>query len=114
MGDKMIGQRLKELREEKKLTKRDMAKLLNIHETSYGKYELDSREPSLDMLKKIASYFNVSIDYLMETSNIKNPQKNQDMVVIAGKFYTLEDLAQEGKQDILKYVEFMRDKYKNL
>lgn len=58
--------RLKELREEKKLTQNDMSKILSINQSNYSKYEKNIIEPNIDTLKKIADYYGVSLDYLCE------------------------------------------------
>jgi len=56
---------LKELREDKGLTRKEVAKHLDIHESTYGKYELGHLKPSLEMIEKVADFFDVSIDYLI-------------------------------------------------
>lgn len=57
--------RLKSLREDKDLKQSDVAKLLNVSQVSYGRYELGLSEPSIDSLIKLADFYNVSLDYLV-------------------------------------------------
>lgn len=64
--------RLKSLREEHKLTLRQLSEKLNISYSSLGKYEREEQQPSFDTLIKIASFFNVSTDYLLGYSNYKS------------------------------------------
>ena len=59
----MIG--LKTIRAQKKLNQQKVAMDLNISREALSHYENGKREPSLDMLKKMSDYFNVSIDYLI-------------------------------------------------
>ena len=59
----MIG--LKMARAQKKLNQQKVAMDLNISREALSHYENGKREPSLDMLKKMSDYFNVSIDYLI-------------------------------------------------
>lgn len=61
----ILGQRLKELRIEKGLTQKELAKELNVHSVTYLHYEKDQREPPLTTLAKMAIYFGVSTDYLL-------------------------------------------------
>lgn len=61
--------RLKELRENKKLTQSELAHILQISPSSIGMYEQGRREPDSTTLKKIANYFNVTIDYLLGNNN---------------------------------------------
>jgi len=55
---------LKGLREERKLRQSDIARSLEISRQSIALYETGKREPSFDVLFKIAEFFDVSIDYL--------------------------------------------------
>lgn len=57
--------RLKELREEKGHTQQQVADSLSVHRTTYMKWENGLREPSNNMLVKIADFFDVSTDYLL-------------------------------------------------
>lgn len=61
----ILGQRLRELREEKGFTQKELAKELNIHSVTYLHYEKDQREPPLTLLAKIAKFYDVSVDYLL-------------------------------------------------
>lgn len=67
----MFSDRLKELREEKGLTQMQLAEILNISKSAIANYESGLREPKDNQLwKKIASYFNVTVDYLMDIPDI--------------------------------------------
>ncbi len=63
---------LRTLRENANLTQRDFAKILDISKTTLCYYEQGKISPSVEMLVKIADYFDVSIDYLIghQTQNI--------------------------------------------
>lgn len=74
----MFNQRLKQLRESKGLTQSQLAEELSIGRASISNYELGSRTPDLDVLVKIADYFEVTTDYLAGKSNFKN-NKSQGM-----------------------------------
>lgn len=57
---------LKKLREEKNLSQEELAKALNLSKSTIGMYELGRRMPKKDsVLKSIARYFSVSLDYLL-------------------------------------------------
>lgn len=57
--------RMRELREERKLTTRDMGNVLDVTHSVISLYELEKRDPSISVAKKMAEYFEVSIDYLL-------------------------------------------------
>lgn len=61
----MFGDKLRLLREEKKLSQKEMAEFLQITRQAYNYYENDKRSPDYDTLRNIANYFNVSTDYLL-------------------------------------------------
>ena len=61
--------KLYELRNSKKLSMMQVAKELQLPYTTYVNYEKGAREPSSEILIKIANYFGVSVDYLIGRSN---------------------------------------------
>ncbi len=65
MKQNEIGTNLKLLREEMKLTQRQLGVKLGVCNQTVSFWENGSREPDLDMLVKIACYFGVSTDYLL-------------------------------------------------
>lgn len=66
--------RIKELRQQNNLTQVRLAMDLSISQNTLSRYETDEREASYGTLKKIADYFNVSIDYLLRETD--NPKRN--------------------------------------
>lgn len=65
---------LQELRAEKGVPQYVVAEYLGITKQSYSLYELGKRNPDNEMLYNISEYFNVSLDYLLGKSKIKNPE----------------------------------------
>jgi len=62
----MLGKVLKELRSKHKITQEQLAAAIGVERSSIGKYEGNqSVIPSVDVLKAIADYFNVTTDYLL-------------------------------------------------
>ncbi|MBQ8343034.1 MAG: helix-turn-helix transcriptional regulator [Clostridia bacterium] len=61
----LLGERLKELREDRKLTQKQVAQLLGLHSITYLHYEKSQREPPLAVLANMAMLFDVSTDYLL-------------------------------------------------
>ena len=84
----MFEDRLQMLREQKGMSKKEIASILGIHETTYGKYELGHREPDNAMINQLADYFNVTSDYLLgRTDNLTPKEIEGDE-----KYQTDEDL----------------------
>lgn len=70
----MLPIRLKNLRLENNLTQKELAEKLNMQNTAISKYELGEREPDIETINNIAEFFNVSTDYLLGRTDIKNPE----------------------------------------
>ena len=61
--------RLKEIRKSKGISQLKMAMDLNTNQNTISRYETGEREPGINELIKIADYFNVSVDYLLERTD---------------------------------------------
>lgn len=64
-----IGERLKELRLEAKLSQRDLAKMFHLAPSTIGMYESGARFPTPEVETALAQFFGVSLDYLRGLSN---------------------------------------------
>lgn len=69
-----IGEKLKSLRNEKKMTQKDLAEQLNVSAQAVSRWENDDVEPSLETLGQLATIFNVSVDELFGK---EPPEKRQ-------------------------------------
>ena len=61
----ILAKRLKQLRQQKGLTQWEVATYCDITEKAYQNYELTTREPKLEILVRIADFFEVSLDHLV-------------------------------------------------
>ena len=61
----MIFRRIRELREDRDLTQTALADYLCVRQTTYSKYELGRIEVPVEVLIKLADYYQVSLDYLV-------------------------------------------------
>ena len=64
--------RLKELRKQKGISQLKLAMDLSMNQNTISRYETGEREADYKTLIKIADYFNVSIDYLLERTDNPN------------------------------------------
>ncbi|MCI8519694.1 MAG: helix-turn-helix transcriptional regulator [Clostridia bacterium] len=69
--------RLKSLREDNDITQATIAKILNCKQNTYQQYEAEKRQIPIDALKKLAKFYNTSIDYLVEMTDEKKPYSNK-------------------------------------
>ena len=65
--------RIKQLRKEHKLKQQDVANILNVDESTYGRYENGKRQLSIEDLKKLCKFYKVSADYILCFTEEKEP-----------------------------------------
>ena len=98
-------ERLRELREEKHLNQQKLAMELNITQAAISKYEIGTSEPDINMLKNIASFFNVSVDYLIGFSESRiscnKSDLSQDELTLLSNYRNLKGLQ---KEKLLSYL----------
>ncbi|EGP5223793.1 helix-turn-helix domain-containing protein [Enterococcus faecium] len=93
----VFSDKLKELRKNKGIKQSDLAKALYLRQSSISDYENNRSTPNPDTLKKIAEYFNVSADYLLDIA-----PKGKDKLD-----YALESAIEELKNE--DTLLFMKD-----
>lgn len=102
-------ERLKKLRKENKITMRELGGVLGLSETAIYYYETGKREPDQATLKKLADYFNVSVDYLLgRETPASTPLDDVEIALYEGS----KGLSEQGKKDVLDYIEFIKSKEK--
>lgn len=100
-----FGERLAQLREEKKLTQKELAALTSISRSRLSLYEIDKREPDNSTLIALADFFNVTIDYLLG-------REEKDSTIAAHRTDNpTDDLPKEALDKIEEFKELMRLKY---
>lgn len=93
----MYGKRIKKLRLEQGLKQKELAEKLGISTSSIGMYEREARQPDTEILKKIANYFNVSIDYILGNSDKRDHS----------------ELTRKDEKDIAKTLTILKDQIEN-
>lgn len=71
----MKYKRLKDLREDKDIFQKDVAKLLNISQQYYSEYENGKRPIPVEYLIILAKFYNTSIDYITGLTDTAKPYK---------------------------------------
>ena len=69
--------RIKDLREDNDITQKTIAQFLNMSQNGYSQYETNTNKIPVEILKKLAIYYNTSIDYLVELTDEKKPYKRK-------------------------------------
>lgn len=108
----MFDDRLKKLREKRGLTLTKVAADLNIPKTTYSNYERDLREPTAMTILKIATYFDVSPDFLFgfTPANKKSspPELDDERESIVKLLRTLKDSELEELENFVDYLLYKR------
>lgn len=71
----MYGQRIRELRKEKKLTMKQFGEKFGLAESTISGYENETRKPDIELLEKFADYFDVKVDFLIGRDN-EDPEES--------------------------------------
>ena len=87
----MLSKRLRMLRRERDMTQQELGDAVGIARATIAGYEA-GREPDLGKLRDLAAYFNVSVDYLVGASDIRQPAR-PDSFTLPEILVTLTDLA---------------------
>lgn len=75
----VIYKRIRDLREDKDLTQKDLANYLNVSQKSYSRYERGERTIAPEILSKIAAFHDTTVDYLLNRTDDKtNYAKKKD------------------------------------
>ena len=67
----MIYHRLHDLRKDNNVTEYEIADFLHVAQNTYSQYETGKREIPIEVLSKLADYYNISVDYLLGRTDIK-------------------------------------------
>jgi len=66
-------QNLRALREDQDLSQKEMAEILNIHQTTYSDYELGRLNIPIATLKALSEFHKTSVDYILGLTDVKTP-----------------------------------------
>lgn len=110
----LINERLKEIRQNCKLTRKEVAEYIGVDQSTYGKYELGLRKPSIEILGKIAKLYSTSVEYLLCLTNDPDKQSrlsgHGDFIVRNGKVIEYGDLPEDDQKALESYFQHLRQK----
>lgn len=105
-----LGDRIKDLRKSNNLTQAELGKILGVGKTTVSMYETNNSTPSDDIKLKICEHFNISLDYLLGKTNIRNYESKENTVALHTDDY--DELPQEAKDEINNFIDYIKQKYK--
>lgn len=101
--------RMKELREHKKISMKEAAVGIGLPYTTYVGYEKGEREPNSEMLIKIASFYSVTVDYLIGRKDKEKQLSNKKKYLVPVLGDVPAGVPIEAIEDILDYEEISED-----
>ena len=108
-----IGQAIKRVRVERKLSQEEFAKRINekmnmsITKGMVSKWEKDTSEPKLSAIRGIVETYNVSMDEILGIAEYADNSKHRTIAA-----HIDEDVTEEELKDITHYIEFLKNKRK--
>lgn len=94
-----IGKKIKSLRLSKSLTQNQLAEILGVSKSTLSNYERNVSTPSPDIFVNLASYFDVSIDYLMND----DPDVSREALKEGGAYHSDKVLSKDEWNAISYY-----------
>ena len=73
--------RLKAIREDRDYTQEEIAKILNVKQNTYSQYENENRQIPIEALIKLALFYDLSLDYILELIKDPEPLKRKNKEV---------------------------------
>ncbi len=100
----MFSKRLRNLRENKGIKQEDLGKILDLSASTIGMYEQGRRQPDNETLIRMADFFNVSVDYLLGKTEVRNYTEPYDDELEEVLFSKAKNLTDSEKKTILNVI----------
>lgn len=102
----MLGEKLIKLRKSKGLRQDEVFEKIGVARTTYAMYEQNRRQPDYDTLKKLASFYQVSTDYLLDFNNKCEDQIDLKDLIVHGKVtFDGIELTKEQRRTCIAFIE---------
>lgn len=99
-----LGKRIQELRKQIGLTQAQLAAKIDVSHTQLTRYESKDIQPPADVLQRLASIFDVSIDYLVNGNKSDKVEQTLKDAELIKQFKQLDHMPEEEKKSILKVL----------
>ena len=108
-----FGDKLFQLRSERGIYQKEIAEFLSVSVGTISNYENGVHSPDLETLCKLAGYFHVTTDFMLElTENTTSMEKlnvpMSDEHTIGSALNTMKDLSQPSRQQMLRYLTMVK------
>lgn len=107
-----LGQNIKKIREDKNLTQQQIAELIHMHRSNYSKIESGQREISVDALNKVARYFGMTIDQIVNFDGTVPQEITVEDKTLMEQVKMIQELEPDEKGMVFKMVDTFLTKKK--
>lgn len=117
-NQKLFVSRLRELLDEKEITQKELSSRIGVSEVTVSRYLSGDRTPRTDVINSISNFFNVSADYLLGNSDIRNPYKeapentDEDIDLWLSKTDGYKELPEEDRELISNLAKNLLEKHR--
>lgn len=108
----MFGEKLRELRKNKNLSQEELGKICGVAKNTISYWEKNLTQPSFEIVKEIAKYFNVSADYLLGI-DLDKLEKLKVALKEAGLFNGEDDMTMEDFERAMKIAIMLKEQKNN-
>ncbi|MGN0438301.1 MAG: helix-turn-helix domain-containing protein [Lachnospiraceae bacterium] len=114
--DQFIGKKIRDLRKSLGLTQTDLAESIGIARTTLIGYENQTSQPDIETLKRLASFFSVTTDYLLGLENLElnNDDFIKELLYLGKQLNTLNRAVIRGKMAELIKEQQQQGEEKNI
>lgn len=106
----MLSDKIKKLRLKNDLQQKDLVEYLKVAKSTYSQYESGDRTPDLETLKKIANFYNVSVDFLLDNHEPSlEEQKQLIKDELGDDAFALFKRLKNATPEQLKYIKLILD-----
>ena len=112
-----LPQKLKALRTEHHMTQAELGKQINVARATIAGYETRNRQPSYEKLTAIAETFQVSVDYLLDSTDeptVLESMPKEERTLDRQIFKMYRTLSFAEKEDAYQYLCFLKQREKKL
>ena len=85
----MLAKRIKKERTKKALSQLELSKIIGVSQQTIGSWEVGRTAPDPEMITYLASFFGITTDYLLGSTNIRNANKEEEQDEVTELFETL-------------------------
>ncbi|HLS10433.1 helix-turn-helix transcriptional regulator [Lentibacillus sp.] len=116
--NEVFGTRMKELRKKRNISQEHAAQALGISRARYSHYENNYVEPDIELIRKIADFYNVKVDYLLGRTDIADDDDEAQLQDLLNNpetelmFNDWKNMSEEERKEAINMIKYIKFKNK--